>query len=82
MSKTSTGGDALGAQLFTRSMAEQFRDDDWLYRACDAVDALVQLGDSGAAPLLETLFNETTYSYLRHRAARGLAILSPTFAQL
>jgi hypothetical protein len=70
-----------GDETLLRSMTERFRDDDWLYRACDAVDALVQLGDSEATPLLETIFKETTYSYLRHRVARGLAVLSPTFAR-
>ncbi len=69
-----------GDEALFRSMAERFREDDWLYRACDAVDALLQLRDRQSVALFETIFKETTYSYLRHRVARGLALLSPSFA--
>ena len=70
-----------GDEDLLRTMASQFRDQDQLYSACDGVDALVRLGDRGSAPLFETIFEETTYSYLRHRVARGLALLSPTFEE-
>ncbi|TMC29759.1 MAG: hypothetical protein E6J27_04680 [Chloroflexi bacterium] len=68
-----------GDEALLRTMAEHFRDEEWLYRACDAVDALVRLRDRLSTALFETIFKETTYSYLRHRVARGLALLSPTF---
>lgn len=69
-----------GDEALLRAMAERFRDEDGLYRACDGVEALTKLRDSESAALFETIFEETTYSYLRVRAARGLAVLSPSFA--
>ena len=64
-----------------RSVLERLGDDDWLYRICDAADALARLADTTAAPQLERVFRETTYSYLRRRAARALAVVSDRFAQ-
>lgn len=63
-----------------RGVLDHVGDDEWLYQVCDAVDALARLSDMGAASLLERVFKNTTYSYLRHRAARALAIVSDRFA--
>jgi hypothetical protein len=50
------------------------------YRECNAVDGVVRLEDAASVPLLERVFVETTYAYLRVRAARGLSKMSPGFA--
>lgn len=63
-----------------RSVLNHLGDDDWLYRVCDSVDGLARLREREAVPELERVFTETTYSYLRHRAARALAATSTTFA--
>jgi len=64
-----------------RSALDDFADDDRLYNVCDAVDGLAKLRDRDAVPQLELIFQETTYSLLRHRAARALAATSTTFAE-
>jgi hypothetical protein len=64
-----------------RSALDDFADDDLLYGVCDVVDGLAKLRDRDAVPQLELIFAETTYSYLRHRAARALAAISTTFAE-
>jgi len=64
-----------------RAALEDYADEDLLYRVCDAVDGLAKLRDRDAAPQLERVFAGTTYSYLRHRAARALAVISTSFAE-
>jgi len=64
-----------------RSALNDFADDDLLYSVCDAVDGLAKLRDRDAVPQFELIFADTTYSLLRHRAARALAATSTTFAE-
>lgn len=68
------------AALLTTT-ADRFGEEDWLYRSCDAVEGLARLQNREAVPLLERIFRETTYSYLRARVARALASLSSTFSE-
>jgi hypothetical protein len=70
-----------GDQTLLRSVLEHVNEEDWLYRVCDAVDGLAKLGDREAVPDLEHVFREATYSYLRRRTARALAITSDRFAE-
>jgi hypothetical protein len=51
-----------------------------IYAACDAVEGLGRLADRESESTIETIYDETTYSYLRRRAARALAALSEAFA--
>ncbi len=64
-----------------RATIERPEDDEWLYPICDAVDGLATLADRESVPQLEHVFAATTYSYLRRRAARALAVTSPSFAE-
>lgn len=64
-----------------RATIERREDDEWLYPICDAVDGLATLADRESVPQLEHVFGATTYSYLRRRAARALAVTSPSFAE-
>jgi len=70
-----------GDQPLLRSVLEHVNEEDWLYRVCDAVDGLAKLADPDAAPNLEQVFREATYSYLRRRTARALAITSEPFTE-
>jgi hypothetical protein len=70
-----------GDQALLRGVLEHVNDEDWLYRVCDAVDGLAKLADREAVPDLEQVFREATYSYLRRRTARALAITSDRFAE-
>jgi hypothetical protein len=70
-----------GDQSLLRSVLEHVNEEDWLYRVCDAVDGLAKLADREAVPDLEHVFRAATYSYLRHRTARALAITSDRFAE-
>ena len=70
-----------GDQPLLRSVLQHVNDEDWLYRVCDAVDGLAKLADRQAVPDLEQVFREATYSYLRRRTARALAITSDRFAE-
>ena len=63
-----------------RAVLELLNEEDWLYTVCEAVDGLARLHDAAAAPSLERVFKEATYSYLRRRAARALAAVDPRFA--
>jgi hypothetical protein len=70
-----------GDQPLLRSVLEHVNEEDWLYRVCDAVDGLAKLADREAVPDLEQVFREATYSYLRRRTARALAITSDRFPE-
>jgi hypothetical protein len=50
-----------------------------MYQACDAVEGLGRLADVRSAEAIESIYLETTYSYLRRRAAKALAAVSPRF---
>jgi hypothetical protein len=71
-----------GDEPLLRSVLEHVNEEDWLYRVCDAVDGLATLADRDAVPDLEQVFRQATYSYLRRRAARALAITSDRFAEI
>jgi len=70
-----------GDEHLLRAVLKHLNDEDWLYRVCDAVDGLAKLADREAVPELEQVFQEATYSYLRRRTARALAITSDRFAE-
>jgi hypothetical protein len=52
-----------------------------LYQANDAVEGLGRLVDAHSADAIESIYLETTYSYLRRRAAQALAAISPHFGE-
>ena len=50
------------------------------YRACNLVEALGRLPEVAPFPEIEEVFEQTTYSLCRLRAAKALAATSPEFA--
>jgi hypothetical protein len=70
----------FGDVLFLRASLENAWKLGHIYGACDAVDGLGRLADRESESTIETIYDETTYSYLRRRAARALAALSEQFA--
>jgi hypothetical protein len=55
-------------------------DNDYLYAQCSLVDGLGRLDDHESLGLIEVVFDETVYSYLRRRCAQVLSQKSPQFA--
>lgn len=72
-------GESVDLQFLRASLESAWRLGH-VYAACDAVDGLGRLADRESESTIETIYDETTYSYLRRRAARALAALSEAFA--
>lgn len=72
-------GEAVDLQ-FLRASLESAWELGHMYAACDGVDGLGRLADRESESIIETIYDETSYSYLRRRAARALAALSEAFA--
>jgi hypothetical protein len=70
----------FGDILFLRASLENAWKLGHMYGACDAVEGLGRLADRESESTIEAIYDETTYSYLRRRAARALAALSERFA--
>jgi hypothetical protein len=65
---------------FLRNALESAWRQGHMYAACDAVEGLGRLADNESEPIVQAIYDETTYSHLRRGAARALAALSPDFA--
>ena len=63
-----------------RTLLDAATADGDIYGQCDLVDALDRLADETSTPMFASLYDKTTYSYLRRRCASALATLDPTFA--
>jgi HEAT repeat protein len=64
-----------------REALKHARAEEDVYAQSSIVDGLGRLGDERVATAIEAIFVETTYSYLRRRAAHALAQVSPTFSR-
>jgi len=53
---------------------------DFMYTQCALVDGIGRLADQASLDLLETLFEETVYSYLRRRCVKALSVIEENFA--
>jgi hypothetical protein len=71
-------GTSTDLPLIRRQLAEGWAR-DYLYQACTAVEGLGRLADVASADPIESIYLETTYSYLRRRAAQALAVIWPQF---
>jgi hypothetical protein len=58
---------------------ERARAEENVYMQSSLVEGFGRLRAESAAPLIEVIFAETTYSYLRGRAAEALSEISPMF---
>ncbi|MFE3193957.1 hypothetical protein ACFXHA_33485 [Nocardia sp. NPDC059240] len=72
------GSDA--ARLSDYLVGTRTASDDDIYAQCTLVSGLTRLAYAPAVPMFESLFDTTVYSYLRERCARGLSLLSMSFA--
>jgi hypothetical protein len=77
LARHGTAGDIA----FLREQLAQGRVQGHMYQVCDAVEGLGRLADVRSADSIESIYLETTYSYLRRRAAQALAAVSPRFGE-